>query len=136
MVIVWVELAKGDREYCAAIVALNSLVTILLYSPYAVFFLITLPKGMLGAFWPLFFFFIFFLFIWGGVEPPVGRTEATMVCSVDGSIDVSLACASHPPTYMFAHARNRVGRRDVGGRDHGGHRRERRHLPRCVHFNQ
>jgi ACR3 family arsenite transporter len=48
MVIVWVELARGDREYCAAIVALNSIVTIFLYSPYAVLFLISLPQAMLG----------------------------------------------------------------------------------------
>ncbi len=49
MVIVWVELAKGDREYCAAIVALNSLITIFLYSPYALLFLVTLPEAMLGT---------------------------------------------------------------------------------------
>jgi len=49
MVIVWVELAKGDREYCAAIVALNSVITIFLYSPYAVLFLITMPQAMLGT---------------------------------------------------------------------------------------
>lgn len=49
MVIVWVELAKGDREYCAAIVALNSLITIFLYSPYALLFLVTLPQAMLGT---------------------------------------------------------------------------------------
>jgi len=49
MVIVWVELARGDREYCAAIVALNSIITIFLYSPYAVLFLITLPTAMLGS---------------------------------------------------------------------------------------
>ena len=64
MVIVWVELAKGDREYCAAIVALNSLVTIFLYSPYAVFFLITMPKAMLGACGRGFCSFIYLLLVW------------------------------------------------------------------------
>jgi ACR3 family arsenite efflux pump ArsB len=49
MVIVWVELAKGDREYCAAIVALNSVITIFLYSPYALLFLVTMPQAMLGT---------------------------------------------------------------------------------------
>jgi ACR3 family arsenite transporter len=46
MVVVWNTLAGGDDEYCAAIVAINSLLTIALYSPYAALFLNELPKQM------------------------------------------------------------------------------------------
>ncbi|TYZ57166.1 hypothetical protein PybrP1_001747 [[Pythium] brassicae (nom. inval.)] len=46
MVVVWNALAGGDDEYCAAIVGVNSVVTIALYSPYASLFINTLPSHM------------------------------------------------------------------------------------------
>ncbi len=48
MVLIWNMLAGGDSEYCAMLVALNSIFQIVMYSPLAYLFLVVIP-GWFGV---------------------------------------------------------------------------------------
>ena len=50
-VLVWTGLAGGDNEYCAILVALNSVLQIVLYAPLAILFIdgISRPAGKVNV---------------------------------------------------------------------------------------
>jgi arsenite transporter len=39
MVLIWNDLAKGDADYCAVLVAFNSILQIVLFAPFSVFYI-------------------------------------------------------------------------------------------------
>lgn len=49
MVLIWTQLAMGDNEYCALLVAVNSLLQIVLFAPLAVFYIRVVSNGSVSV---------------------------------------------------------------------------------------
>ncbi|KAI9877481.1 MAG: hypothetical protein M1830_003778 [Pleopsidium flavum] len=45
MVLIWTDLAKGDGDYCAVLVAFNSILQIILFAPFALFYIKVVSHG-------------------------------------------------------------------------------------------
>lgn len=45
MVLVWTDLAEGDSDYCAVLVAVNSILQMVLFAPLALFYVVTVSGG-------------------------------------------------------------------------------------------
>lgn len=45
MVLIWTDLANGDSDYCAVLVAFNSILQIVLFAPFAVFYVEVVSHG-------------------------------------------------------------------------------------------
>ncbi|KAL5120441.1 arsenicals resistance [Pleosporales sp. CAS-2024a] len=45
MVLIWTELANGDGDYCAVLVAFNSILQIILFAPFAIFYVQIVSHG-------------------------------------------------------------------------------------------
>lgn len=66
MVLIWNELARGDPEYCAILVVINSVLQIILYAPLALFFLVVISRqyqnsGFTLSYWQVFRSVLLFL---------------------------------------------------------------------------
>lgn len=44
MVLIWTELAGGDGDYCAVLVAVNSILQMVLFAPMALFLIVTISN--------------------------------------------------------------------------------------------
>jgi arsenite transporter len=49
MVLIWTDLAGGDGDYCAVLVAFNSILQIVLFAPFAIFYLRVVSHGVNDA---------------------------------------------------------------------------------------
>jgi len=47
-VLIWTGLAGGDSEYCAILVAINSILQMVLFAPLALFFIVAIGGDSLG----------------------------------------------------------------------------------------
>ena len=48
MVLIWTGLAGGDQEYCAILVAINSVLQMILFAPLALLFIVVISQGTNG----------------------------------------------------------------------------------------